>query len=71
VNGDEQAEGIAWIMKKFRCSKETAYRMVRTGEIPAFKMRGRWKVFPSKVIAHLEAPVDAWAQSARAKRRAS
>jgi len=43
----------------------TVARMVREGEIPAIKVGERYRFFPSRVIAHLEAktsePEDLWA----------
>ncbi|MFI8633833.1 helix-turn-helix domain-containing protein [Microbacterium sp. NPDC077663] len=43
----------------------TVSRMVRDGEIPAIKVGERFRFFPSRVIAHLEAkaaePEDLWA----------
>lgn len=35
--------------------KQTLYEMIWAGEIPATKIRGRWKFDPYKLAAHLDA----------------
>ncbi len=35
-------------------SYATVYGMAQRGEIPAFRVGSRWRMIPSKVIAHLE-----------------
>lgn len=65
----EPAVKVDDIAKLLSVSKEKVYRVAQAGEIPAFKVGREWRFFPSKVIAHLEAPKDPWAQSSRSLAR--
>lgn len=66
---EENAVGIPEIAGLLKMSHDSIYRMARGGDIPGFKARGVWRFFPSKVVAHLEAPKDPWAQSSRSRSR--
>lgn len=67
---EETAVDIAGMAKILSVSTDTIYRMARSGDIPGFKVKGVWRFFPSKVIAHLEQPPrDPWQQSARSRAR--
>ena len=48
---------------------KTIVAMARRGDIPGFKAARHWRFLPSKVVAHLEAPKDPWAQSSRSLAR--
>ncbi|MCJ1709290.1 helix-turn-helix domain-containing protein [Microbacterium sp. VKM Ac-2923] len=65
VDESENAVTIPEIAILLRVSTAKVYRMANAGEIPAFRVGRSWRFFPSKVRAHLEAPKDRWAQSAR------
>lgn len=56
---------IATLLKK---SPDTIYRLARAGSIPGFKVGGEWRFFESKVLEHLNATPEPWAQSARSRR---
>lgn len=67
---NENAVGIPRIAELLDKSQDTIYRMVRSGDIPGFKVGGEWRFFESAVIAHFQAPKsDPWAQSARSRSR--
>ncbi len=65
----ECAVDLADMARILGVSTDTVYRMVRTGDIPGFKVGGVWRFFPSEVRAHLNRPKDPWAQSARSRAR--
>jgi len=70
----EQAVDAAEMARVLNVSPATVKAMVRRGDIPGFKAGRHWRFIVSKVVAHLEAPTDPWAQSARSvsrKRRAA
>lgn len=65
----ESAATVDDIAKLLSVSKGKVYRMAQAGEIPAFKVGRERRFFSAKVIAHLEAPKDPLAQSARSLAR--
>lgn len=69
VDEDERAATVAEIALMLKTSKDKVYSMANAGEIPGFRLGRAWRFFPSKVKAHLEAPKDRWAQSARSRGR--
>ena len=55
-------------------SRETVYRLARTGGIPSIRVGRVWRFYPSEVKAKLAEPIDPWKQPARsrsARRRAA
>lgn len=65
----EVAVGGHEIARILGVSTDTVYRMVRSGDVPGFKVGGVWRFFPSKVTAHLERPKGPWQQSTRSRAR--
>jgi excisionase family DNA binding protein len=48
-------------------SRETVYRLARTGGIPSIRVGRVWRFYPSEVRAKLSQPIDPWKQSARSR----
>ena len=46
------------IADMFRMSRMTVYRAIRSGELPAVRIRGRW-IVPASVVAALVADAEA------------
>jgi excisionase family DNA binding protein len=65
----EQAVDAVEMARLLGVAPKTIVATARRGEVPAFKAPRHWRFFPSKVQAHLEAPRDPWAQSARSRSR--
>lgn len=55
----ENAVDLRRMAEILNVSYGTVYGMVQRGEIPAFRVGSRWRMIPSKVIAHLEAKTAA------------
>lgn len=51
----ENAVDLRRMAEILNVSYGTVYGMAQRGEIPAFRVGRRWRLIPSKVIAHLEA----------------
>lgn len=69
MHEDEQAVDIKRMAHILNISTATLYTKIRAGDVPAMKIGQMWRMFPSKVIAHLEAasappPPGTWKQSA-------
>lgn len=60
------AEAIAQLLS---CSREKVYRLAKAGDIPGFRVGAAWRFYPEKVLEHLQAPRDPWAQSPRSRSR--
>jgi excisionase family DNA binding protein len=69
VAGHERTVDVTDLASILGVSTDTVYRMVRSGDLPGFKLGGVWRFFPSTVKAHLERPKDAWQQSTRSRAR--
>jgi excisionase family DNA binding protein len=69
VAGHERAVDVTDLALILGVSTDTVRRMVRSGDIPGFKVARRWRFFPSTVKAHLERPKDPWQQSSRSRAR--
>jgi len=66
----ETAVGIPQIAVMLGVSTDTVYRMVRSGDLPGFKLKGVWRFFPSEVKEHVKAgKSDPWQQSTRSRSR--
>ena len=48
-------------------SRETIYRLARSGDIPSIRVGRVWRFYPSEVKAKLSEPHDPWKQSARSR----
>ncbi|WP_020097363.1 helix-turn-helix domain-containing protein [Microbacterium sp. 11MF] len=51
----EAAISAATMAKTLGVSYEVVLRLAREGEIPAFQVGNRWRMFPSEVLDHLRA----------------
>ncbi|GAA2577891.1 helix-turn-helix domain-containing protein [Microbacterium binotii] len=65
----EQAVDARTIAEVLNASLEKVYRMTRAKEIPSFKVGREYRYFPTQVLAKLQTPAPAWAQSNRSKGR--
>lgn len=65
----EVAVDAAEMARLLNIAPKTVAEMAKRGDIPAFKPARHWRFFPSEVFAHLKAPRDPWAQSARSRSR--
>lgn len=64
------ADSLAQLLE---VSRETIYRLARTGGIPSIRIGRVWRFYPSEVKAKLSEPHDPWKQTPRsrsARRRA-
>lgn len=68
---EEHAIGIAELAAMLGVSTDTAYSLVRSGDVPAFRIGRLWRVWPSQVRAALAAPVDPWQRPTRRHRGSS
>lgn len=68
MSATETAVSVTDIARLLHKSKDTIYRLARAGSIPGFKVGGEWRFFESKVIDHLNATPEPWAQSSRSRR---
>lgn len=48
-------------------SRETIYRLARSGDIPSIRVGRVWRFYPSEVKAKLAEPHDPWKQSTRSR----
>ena len=53
---------VQGVAQMFKMSRMTVYRAIRSGELPAVRIRGRWLV-PAKVIEALVQSAEAAASS--------
>lgn len=67
MSAQEAAVTVTDIATLLRKHPSTIYRLVNSGDIPGFKVGGEWRFFESKVLEHLNATPDPWAQSARSR----
>lgn len=69
----EAAITVEQLAEMLAVSKDTAYSLIHSGEVPAFKVGRVWRLFPSQVREKLAAPTDPWQRSShsRARRRAA
>lgn len=65
---EESMVSLKDIAKLLKKHPDTIYRFVRSGIIPGVKVGGEWRFFESKVLEHLNATPEPWAQSARSRR---
>ncbi len=66
---EEHAIGITELAAMLGVSTDTAYTLVRSGDVPAFRVGRLWRVWPTEVRAALAAPADSWARSGRSESR--
>ena len=67
----ENAVDVVAVAEMLKLSTDTIYRKAKSGDIPGFKIGGRWRFFPSVVRHKLTEERDPWAYSpqSRAARR--
>ena len=59
VDEHESAVDLRRMAEILNVSYGTVYGMAQRGEIPTFRVGRRWRMIPSKVIAHLESKTAA------------
>lgn len=58
------ADSLAHLLE---VSRETVYRLARSGVIPSIRVGRVWRFYPSEVKAKLAEPHDPWKQSSRSR----
>jgi excisionase family DNA binding protein len=63
-DSDERPVDLAGIAEYLGIAKYTASTYAKNGDIPGFKLGGRWRFYISEVRAHLTKPLpDPWMRS--------